>query len=90
MRPSIDKHDYDHKVKHARSFIEKGDKVKFTIMFRGREIVHSQLGFKVMEDVKADLEDITLIEKQPSQEGRNITMIMAPASSPSTKGQKQK
>lgn len=90
MRPSIDTHDYDHKVKHARSFIEKGDKVKFTIMFRGREIVHSELGFKVMEDVKADLEDIALIEKHPSQEGRNITMIMAPESSTSTKGQKKK
>ncbi len=88
MRPSIDTHDYEHKVKHARSFIENGDKVKFTIMFRGREIVHSDLGFKVMENVKVDLEDVALIEKQPSQEGRNITMIMAPVTSPSTKGQK--
>lgn len=78
MRPAIDAHDYEHKVKHAKDFLDKGDKVKFTIMFRGREIVHSELGFKVMEHVQADLQGIAVVEKKPSQEGRNITMIMSP------------
>ena len=82
MRPAIDSHDFAHKVRHARSFIEKGDKVKFTIMFRGREIVHNDLGFNIMENIKSDLEDIAIIEKNPSQEGRNITMVMAPSVSP--------
>lgn len=82
MRPAIDSHDFAHKVRHARSFIEKGDKVKFTIMFRGREIVHNDLGFNIMENIKSDLEDIAIIEKNPSQEGRNITMVMAPSITP--------
>lgn len=77
MRPSIDKHDFDHKVKHAREFLEKGDKVKFTLMFRGREMVHPDLGFKVMKRVQEELADSVVIEKNPSQEGRNITMIVS-------------
>jgi len=88
MRPSIDSHDYAHKVKHARDFLADGDKVKFTIMFRGREIVHSQLGFKVMENVQNDLQDVAVIEKKASQEGRNITMIMSPTPSSGSKKNK--
>jgi len=80
LRPSIDLHDFQHKVRHAREFIEEGNKVKFTVMFRGREVVHSDLGFKVLEDVKQALEDVALVETNPSKEGRNITMIMAPMS----------
>ncbi len=78
FRPSIDAHDYRHKVNHAREFIEKGDKVKFTLMFRGREIIHKDLGFKVMDNIKEDIKDIAQIEKFPSIEGRNITMIVTP------------
>jgi translation initiation factor IF-3 len=77
MRPSIDSHDFDHKVNHARDFLEKGDKVKFTLMFRGREMVHPELGFAVMKKIQANLEDIATVEKKPSQEGRNITMFMS-------------
>jgi len=78
MRPSINVNDYRHKVNHAREFIEKGDKVKFTLMFRGREIVHSDLGFKVMESIMNDLAGVAQVEKRASIEGRNITMIMTP------------
>ena len=80
LRPSIDMHDFQHKVRHAREFIEEGNKVKFTVMFRGREVMHSDLGFKVLEEVKNALEDIAVIESNPSNEGRNLTMVMAPMS----------
>ncbi|HOW82956.1 MAG TPA: translation initiation factor IF-3 [Spirochaetota bacterium] len=76
MRPSIDSHDFEHKVKHARDFLEAGDKVKFTLMFRGREMVHAELGYEVMKKIQASLEEIATVEKQPIQEGRNITMFM--------------
>lgn len=77
VRPNIDSHDFEHKIKNARSFLEKGDKVKFTLMFRGREMMHSDLGFEVMKRVQESLEDIALADKSPQQEGRNITMIMS-------------
>jgi translation initiation factor IF-3 len=77
MRPAINDHDFEHKVKHAREFLMKGDKVKFTLMFRGREMAHPELGFKVMEKIKENLEDIAVIEKNPVKEGRNITMFMS-------------
>jgi translation initiation factor IF-3 len=76
MRPSIDSHDFEHKVKHAREFLQKGDKVKFTLMFKGREMMHPELGFKVMERIQENLEDIAQIEKNPIKEGRNIIMFM--------------
>lgn len=79
FRPAIDSHDFMHKVNHAREFLEAGDKVKFTIMFRGREIVHKDLGFKVMENVRNELKEMIQIEKDASQEGRNITMVVAPS-----------
>ncbi len=78
MRPNIDDHDFDHKIRHAMEFLEKGDKVKFTLMFRGREMVHPELGFEVMEKIKGVVSEVVVIEKQPDQEGRNITMIVAP------------
>ncbi len=78
LRPSIDSHDFFHKIQHAKEFLENGDKVKFTIMFRGREIVHKELGFNVMERVRGELGDTVQIEKDASQEGRNITMVVAP------------
>ncbi len=78
LRPSIDSHDFSHKIQHAKEFLEKGDKVKFTIMFRGREIVHKELGFDVMARVRDELGDTVQIEKDASQEGRNITMVVVP------------
>ncbi len=80
MRPAIDDNDFQHKVNRAKDFLEKGDKVKFTLMFRGREMVHPELGFEVMEKVQEVLKDIGAIEKRPIQEGRNITMYMTPVS----------
>ncbi len=78
MRPNIDKHDFEHKIKHAVSFFEKGDKVKFTLMFRGREMVHPELGFEVFKKIKEQLGDTVFVEKDAAQEGRNITMIVGP------------
>jgi translation initiation factor IF-3 len=78
LRPSINVHDYTHKVNHAREFLGKGDKVKFTLMFRGREIIHNELGFKVMENIQNDLVSVAQVEKRASIEGRNITMVMTP------------
>ncbi|HOT44959.1 MAG TPA: translation initiation factor IF-3 [Spirochaetota bacterium] len=77
MRPNIDSHDFEHKIKHAKEFLDGGDKVKFTLMFRGREMVHPELGFEVMNKVKAQIESFVQIEKDMSQEGRNITMIVS-------------
>lgn len=80
MRPAINDHDFEHKINHAKEFLDDGDKVKFTLMFRGREMVHPDLGFSLMGRVKAMLADTILVEKEPSQEGRNITMNVAPKS----------
>jgi len=80
MRPAIDDNDFTHKVNRAKDFLEKGDKVKFTLMFRGREMVHPELGFEVMDKIQEVLKDIGTIEKKPIQEGRNITMYMTPVS----------
>lgn len=81
VRPRIDDHDYDHKVRHARTFLEKGDKVKFTMMFRGREIVHAELGSVVLKQIQEDLVDCAVVEKPSSIEGRNMSMILAPLAS---------
>ncbi|MFW5807750.1 MAG: translation initiation factor IF-3 [Spirochaetota bacterium] len=81
LRPSIDNHDYQHKIKHAREFLEGGDKVKFTMMFRGREIIHTDLAMDRMKLIQSDLEDCAVVEQKPSVQGRNMTMVMAPGSS---------
>ncbi len=78
IRPSVGDHDYEHKIKHAREFLEKGDKVKFTMVFRGREIVHTELGMNILNDILEDLKEISVVEKKPSHEGRNMTMILSP------------
>lgn len=85
LRPSIDDHDYSHKVKHAREFLEKGDKVKVTMMFRGREIVYSELGLRVMEKMQGELADCAVVERRPLVEGKSMTMFLAPGVSQSAK-----
>jgi translation initiation factor IF-3 len=65
-------------VNHSIEFLQNGDKVKFTIMFRGREIMHNELGFKIMENIQKDLDGMVQIEKRPSIEGKNITMVVSP------------
>lgn len=76
MRPNIDDHDFNHKMRHAKEFLDKGDKVKFTLMFRGREMAHPELGFVVMNKIREALGETVAVEKNPSQEGRNITMVV--------------
>ena len=78
FRPGIEDHDYDFKTRHARRFIDEGNKVKLTMMFRGRQMSHPELGLEVLKRVVADLEDIAKVESQPSMEGRTMTMVLAP------------
>ncbi len=78
VRPGIDKHDYDVKMRAMKSFFEEGDKVKVTLRFRGREMAHPELGLKVLDRVKADTVDIAKVEFEPKMEGRQATMILAP------------
>ena len=78
FRPNTDRHDYDFKLKHARRFLEAGDKVKVVIFFRGREIVHRENGQKLLGRVNQDLEELAQVEQQSKQEGRTLCMIFAP------------
>lgn len=79
MRPNIDQHDYGIKMKAVRKFLEEGDKVKFTLRFRGREMSHQELGMKLMQQVKADLLGTIKVESEPRLEGRQMVMVIAPA-----------
>ena len=78
LRPKIEAHDIDFKMRHARRFISDGDKVKFTLMFRGREVTHPDRGRRILEMVKEELEDIAVVESDISHEGRTMTMLMGP------------
>lgn len=78
MRPGIDDHDYDVKMRSINRFLGDGDKVKVTLRFRGREMVHQNLGMKVLERVRGDLEEVAKVEQFPKMEGRQMTMVMAP------------
>lgn len=79
FRPKIDVHDYETKKKHVIRFIESGAKVKVTIMFRGREMVHAERGLHILERLAEDLRDLAHIENQPKLEGRNMFMLIAPS-----------
>jgi len=78
LRPSIDDHDYDVKMRSMNKFIEEGDKVKVTMRFRGRELAHQELGMNVLMRVRDDLEEIAKVEQMPRMEGRQMTMVVAP------------
>jgi translation initiation factor IF-3 len=78
LRPGIDEHDYDTKMKAVRRFFEEGDKVKVTLRFRGREMAHQDLGFRLLERVKAETGTIAKVEAEPSMEGRQMVMVLAP------------
>lgn len=78
MRPNIDTHDYDTKMKSVNSFLDAGDKVKVTLRFRGRELAHQELGRRVLERVREDLGEKIKVEQFPSMEGRQMTMVLAP------------
>ena len=78
FRPGIEEHDYEFKLRHARRFLEEGNKVRLTMMFRGRQITHSELGLEVLKRVQEDLSDLGKVETVPGFEGRVMFMVMAP------------
>ncbi|MEA2841000.1 MAG: translation initiation factor [Methylobacteriaceae bacterium] len=78
LRPGIDDHDYDVKMKAVRRFFEEGDKVKVTLRFRGRELAHQDIGFRLLERVRDETATIAKMEAAPSMEGRQMVMILAP------------
>ncbi len=78
MRPSIDVHDYDVKMRQMKSFLGEGDKVKVTLRFRGREMAHQELATKLLDRVTGDLKDLAKIEQYPRLEGKQMSMVVAP------------
>jgi translation initiation factor IF-3 len=78
FRPGIEEHDYKFKVGHARRFLDEGNKVKLTMMFRGRQVTHPEIGLEVLSRVTQDLVDIGQIESHPNMEGRIMSMVVAP------------
>lgn len=78
LRPSIDDHDLKIKVDKAREFLEDGDKVQFTMLFRGRQMAHQDLGMRTMQDIYEQLSDCSKIEAPPKMMGRRMTMLLAP------------
>ena len=78
LRPGTEAHDYNFKIKNAKKFITKGDKVKFTVKFKGREMQHSQLGKDLMSRIIEETKDVAKVESQPKLEGRQMVMIIQP------------
>ena len=78
MRPGIDQHDYDVKMRAITKFLETGDKVKVTMRFRGREMTHQEIGMGVLMRVREDLEEVAKVEQSPKLEGRQMPMVVAP------------
>ena len=78
MRPNIDDHDYEVKLRSAKRFLDDGDKVKFTLRFRGREMAHQELGMEVLKRIEEDLLDLCKVELSPRLEGRQMVMMIAP------------
>ena len=78
LRPKTEEHDLLVKLKHIKKFLEQGDKVKVTMMFRGREIVYADIGRAIMEEIRKEVEPMCLVDQQPKLEGKNMIMILAP------------
>jgi translation initiation factor IF-3 len=78
MRPNIDDHDYDTKMKKVFDFIKEGDKVKITLRFRGRELAHGELGMRLLQRVQTDVSETAKVEQHPRMEGRQMLMVLAP------------
>ena len=89
LRPNIEQHDYEVKLKHAMRFLGEGNKVKVTIMFRGRELSHPELGQEILDRVAEDLKDSIIVDRKPKLEGRNMIMIVAPKAASKNGGQKK-
>ena len=81
LRPKTEEHDYHFKSQHVRRFLQDGHKAKVTIVFRGREMAHTELGRRILDRMAGELEDISTIEQTPKQEGRNLAMVLSPRSS---------
>jgi translation initiation factor IF-3 len=78
LRPKTDEHDLQVKIKHIKKFLSQNDKVKVTMMFRGREMAYTELGRKIMEDVQKELADVGIIDQHPRLEGRSMVMMVSP------------
>ena len=78
LRPGIDDHDYEVKMRSVRRFFDEGDKVKVTLRFRGREMAHQDIGFKLLQRVRSETAPIAKVEAEPSMEGRQMIMVLAP------------
>lgn len=78
LRPNIDEHDYEIKMRSVKRFLEEGDKVKVTMRFRGREMAHHELGLKVLERVKNEFDALAKVDQMPKLEGRQMVMVMSP------------
>ena len=78
LRPGIDDHDYDVKMRAMKGFFEEGNKVKITLRFRGREMAHQDIGLRVLDRVRADTATLAKVESEPNMEGRQVTMVLAP------------
>lgn len=78
MRPNIDSHDYEVKMRNVRKFLEAGDKVKLTIRFRGREMAHQELGMELLQKVEQEIEELGKVDQRPKMEGRQMMMVLSP------------
>jgi len=86
FRPKIDEHDYSTKTKHVERFLNEGSKVKITIMFRGREMAHPELGKKILDRIAEQVKDVGNVEAAPRVDGRNMLMVLAPVKKQEPKG----
>lgn len=89
MRPNIEDHDFDVRRRQTETFLKEGDKIKATIMFRGREVVHSELGKAVLDRLLDAVKDLCIVERHAKLEGKNMIMILAPKNAPAEKGGQQ-
>jgi translation initiation factor IF-3 len=85
FRPKIDPHDYETKKGHVVRFLKAGSRVKVTIMFRGREMAHTELGRRILDRLVDDLKELAVVDSQPKQDGRNMIMVIAPTRKPAEK-----
>jgi len=90
FRPKIDEHDYTTKTKHVERFLNEGSKVKITIMFRGREMAHPELGKKILDRIAEQVKDVGNVEASPRVDGRNMLMVLAPVKKPDAKASSSK
>lgn len=88
FRPKIDEHDYTTKTKHVERFLNEGSKVKVTIMFRGREMAHPELGKRILDRVAEQVKELATVEAAPRVDGRNMVMVLAPAKRPDSRASK--